>query len=127
VVGGAHLLVGASYAALEAIMRGVAVIGAGFWGYGPISDGNLFDAMKTNFGDSGGEWQMTPANFLTELRRLHSVWARGARSPELRQRHWRLDRLIADVHGIEVVAARIETIYEEVLRAPQGAWSPAVG
>jgi glycosyltransferase involved in cell wall biosynthesis len=126
VVGRAHLLVGASYAALEAIMQGVAVIGAGFWGCGPVSDANLFDTMKTNFGDSGGEWQMTPANFLAELQRLHTAWERGARSPELRQRYWRLDRLIADVHSIDAVAARIESIYEEVLRTPQGVWSPAV-
>ena len=49
-VSGAHVVVGASYAVLEAIMQGAAVVGAGFWGFGAVTADNLFDAMKTNFG-----------------------------------------------------------------------------
>src|SRR5262249_24236536 len=98
IVGNAHLVVGASYAALEAIMQGVAVVGAGFWGFGPVSAENLFDAMKTNFGDSGGGWPMSPENFLAEVRRLHQVWGGG--DAEARQQYWRLHPLIQGIHSI---------------------------
>lgn len=122
IVGEAHVVVGASYAALEAIMQGVAVIGAGFWGYGTIDEENLFDAMKPNFGDSGGDWEMSPGNFLAELQRLHGAWRSGPR-----ERYWRLDRLIEQVHSIEAVAGRIERIYRDVLAAPRPELSPALG
>jgi glycosyltransferase involved in cell wall biosynthesis len=111
IVGRAHLVVGASYCALEAIMQGVAVIGAGFWGYGIIDEDNLRDAMAWNFGDVGGQWEMTPENFHQALRHLYAAWTAGAG----RERHWRLDRLIEEDHSLENVAARIEAIYEDVL------------
>jgi glycosyltransferase involved in cell wall biosynthesis len=117
VVGRAHVVVGASYAALEAIMQGVAVIGAGFWGYGPVTAANLRDAMKTNFGDSGGDWPMTGENFLAALRELRAAWLAGEADPSARERFWRLDRLIASEHSIESVARRIEGIYADVLTA----------
>jgi glycosyltransferase involved in cell wall biosynthesis len=114
-VGNAHVVVGASYAVLEAMMQGAAVIGAGFWGYGPVDATNLFEAMKTNFGDSGGDWPMTPENFLAALRELRTAWE--SRSTEARERYWRLDRLLAPIHSVPVVAAAIEGIYREVVQA----------
>lgn len=119
IVGRAHVLVGASYCALEAIMQGVAVIGAGFWGYGIIDDQNLRDAMAWNFGDVGGPWEMTEEHFLGALRQLHAAW----NQPDGRTRYWRLDRLIEEDHALERVAARVEAIYEEVLglRSPAAA------
>lgn len=115
VIARAHVVVGASYCALEAIMQGVAVIGAGFWGYGPIDADNLREAMAWNFGDVGGGWEMTPENFLDALLRLHAAWRDGAG----RERYWRLDRLIREEHALERVAERIEAIYEAVLRGEQ--------
>lgn len=112
IIGKAHVLVGASYCSLEAIMQGVAVIGAGFWGYGIIDEDNLRDAMAWNFGDVGGKWEMSEGNMLAALHRLQAAW----KSPEERPRHWGLDRLIVEEHGLKQVAARIEGIYEEVLR-----------
>jgi glycosyltransferase involved in cell wall biosynthesis len=112
IVGRAHILVGASYCALEAIMQGVAVIGAGFWGYGIVTDENLRDAMKWNFGDVGGPWEMSTGSFLDALTALHGSWESGRE----RERYWRLDRLIEDDHSLDNVAARIEAIYEDVLR-----------
>jgi glycosyltransferase involved in cell wall biosynthesis len=112
IVGRAHVLVGASYCALEAIMQGVSVIGAGFWGYGIITDDNLRDAMKWNFGDVGGPWEMSEANFLQALLALHGAWG----SEQERERYWRLDRLIEEDHSLDNVAARIEAIYQDVLR-----------
>ncbi len=111
IVGNAHVLVGASYCALEAIMQGVAVVGAGFWGYGIIDDTNLRDAMAYNFGDVGGPWEMTTENFLRALRTLYAEWTENTR----REKHWRLDRLIEEDHSLDRVAQRLESIYEEVL------------
>lgn len=110
-VGQAHLLVGASYCALEAIMQGVAVVGAGFWGYGIIDAENLRDAMTWNFGDVGGEWEMSRGNFAAALRTLHEKWS----LPDQREQYWRLDRLIEEEHSLERVARRIEAIYLQVL------------
>jgi glycosyltransferase involved in cell wall biosynthesis len=112
IVGTAHVLVGASYCALEAIMQGVAVVGAGFWGYGLIDQENLRDAMAYNFGDVGGPWEMSEENFLAALGQLHSVWTSGTD----RERYWRLDRLIEEDHALERVAGRLESLYEDVLR-----------
>ena len=113
IVGAAHVLVGASYCALEAIMQGVAVIGAGFQGYGVIHEGNLRDAMAWNFGDVGpSQWDMTPENFRDALHQLHDTWTRNVE----RERYWRLDRLIQEDHALENVAARLEEIYASVLR-----------
>lgn len=122
IIGQAHVLVGASYCALEAIMQGVAVVGAGFWGYGPIDERNLRDAMAWNFGDVGGKWEMVSENFLEALQGLHAAWTRK----EGRERFWRLDRLIEEDHSLENVAARIEGIYQEVLRAEGAAARVAV-
>jgi glycosyltransferase involved in cell wall biosynthesis len=111
VIGRAHILVGASYCALEAIMQGVAVIGAGFWGYGIADAENLRDAMAWNFGDVGGEWEMSSPNFLAALLTLHDSWTARAD----RERYWRLDRLIEEEHGLDRVAERVEAIYRDVL------------
>ena len=118
IVGRAHVLVGASYCALEAIMQGVAVIGAGFWGYGTITRDNLLNAMRTNFGDTNmlGEtvtWEMTPENFLTELKRLRAAWTGDDETERLR--YWRLDEEIEHIHSIDAVAEHIESIYREAL------------
>jgi glycosyltransferase involved in cell wall biosynthesis len=116
VLGRAHVLVGASYCALEAIMQGVAVVGAGFWGYGPINQENLRDAMAWNFGDVGGTWEMSPPNFLEALHLLHAAWT----TERDRERYWRLDRLIHEDHALHKVAARIEAIYSDVLDGRSG-------
>lgn len=118
IIGRAHVLVGASYCALEAIMQGVAVVGAGFWGYGVIDQDNIRDAMAWNFGDVGGKWEMSRENFLTALQFLQTTWT----SKQDRDRYWRLDRIIEDDHSLANVAARIEAVYMDVLagRAPQG-------
>lgn len=112
IIGRAHVLVGASYCALEAIMQGVAVVGAGFWGYGIIDQDNIRDAMAWNFGDVGGKWEMTRENFLEALRFMQRAWTEGTD----RERYWRLDRIIEEDHSLENVAARLEAVYEEVLR-----------
>jgi len=107
----AHVLVGASYCALEAIMQGVAVIGAGFWGYGVVHADNLRDAMAWNFGDVGGEWEMTAASFETALSDLYRSWT----SETDRERYWCLHRLIEGEHSLDRVAERLEALYSEVL------------
>lgn len=117
----AHVMVGASYCALEAIMQGVAVVGAGFWGYGIIDQENLRDAMVWNFGDVGGPWEMTAENFHAALVRLHEAWTENRD----RARYWRLDRLIEEEHALERVAARIEEIYRSVLEEARGTVRPA--
>jgi hypothetical protein len=108
------VLFGASYCALEALMQGVAVVGAGFWGYGIIDQDNLRDAMAWNFGDVGpaDRWPMTADNFHEALTFMHRTWHENRE----RERYWRLDRLIEEDHSLDRVAARIEGIYEEVLR-----------
>ena len=113
------MMVGASYCALEAIMQGVAVIGAGFWGYGPIDQDNLRDAMVWNFGDVGGKWEMTADNFEEALTDMHAAWVENRD----RERYWRLDRLIEEDHALDRVAERLESIYHSVLqgRAPESA------
>lgn len=113
VVGQAHVVVGAGYAALEAIMQGRAVIGAGFNGFGVVDEENLLVARGANFGDTGGDWEVTAASFLAALRQLHDVWVAKAD----RERHWRLDRVLAPLHSIDVVAGQLEKIYQEVLGA----------
>jgi hypothetical protein len=120
------VLIGASYCALEAIMQGVAVVGAGFWGYGIIDQDNIRDAMAWNFGDVGGKWEMSVDNFHEALSFLHQTW----NADQDRARYWRLDRLIEDDHSLANVAARIEAVYEEVLRdsnatPERGVLSPA--
>jgi glycosyltransferase involved in cell wall biosynthesis len=118
IMGKAHIVIGASYCALESIMQGVAVVGAGFWGYGIIDQENLRDAMAWNFGDVGGTWEMTAENFLESMRFLHRAWTENRE----RERYWRLDRLIEDEHSLDNVAGRIEEIYRQVL---SGTTSPA--
>jgi GT2 family glycosyltransferase/glycosyltransferase involved in cell wall biosynthesis len=105
------IIVGAGYAALEAIMHGRAVIGAGFKGYGVVREANVHDAVECNFGDTVRRWEMTPENFLAALRELRAAWD----DPEERNKLWGLDRLLAPIHGIEAVAERLEGIYREVL------------
>jgi glycosyltransferase involved in cell wall biosynthesis len=119
VVSQAHVVIGAGYAALEALMQGIAVIGAGFRGWGPVVDDQALDAIKTNCGDSAGDWPTTTDNFLAALEQLHACWrGRGGRE---RERYWRLDRIIAPIHRVDAVAARLEDVYRQVLAAPRQA------
>jgi len=106
----AGVVVGAGYAALEALMQGRAVIGAGFHGYGAVTGENLLDAVQCNFGDSAARWESTPENFLEALRRLQAAW-----EGEERSRYWGLDRTLAPLHSAPAVAARLEAIYREAL------------
>jgi len=108
---GVGVVVGAGYAALEAIMQGRAVIGAGFKGYGLVTAEDVIQADQGNFGDTVGQWDMTAENFLTALRTLRQSWE----SAEGRERYWGLDRFLAPIHGIEGVAERLEAIYREVV------------
>ena len=110
---GVGVLVGAGYAALEALMQGRAVIGAGFKGYGPVAAGSVTEAVDCNFGDTVGQWQMTPENFRDALGSLWSAWE----TPASREEHWGLDRIAALQHGIPAAAERIEAIYREALAA----------
>jgi glycosyltransferase involved in cell wall biosynthesis len=110
-IAASHVLVGAGYASLEAVMQGVAVIGAGFWGFGVVDQDNFREAIGCNCGDVGGKWEMTPENFAAALETLHAAWTAGGS----RERHWRLDRFVAEEHAYDRVAARLETIYREVL------------
>ncbi|MBI3909335.1 MAG: glycosyltransferase family 4 protein [Armatimonadetes bacterium] len=107
----AGVLIGAGYAALEAVMQGRAVIGAGFKGYGVVTEANVLDAIECNFGDTVGRWEMSPANFREALGDVASGWG----TPETRTRFWALDRIVAPIHGIDGVAARLEEIYREVV------------
>ena len=117
IIGRAHVLFGASYCALEAIMQGVAVVGAGFWGYGIIDHENIRDAMKWNFGDVGGQWEMSADNFYDAMQFMHQTWQERTN----RDRYWRLDRVIEDDHSLANVAARIEAVYKEVLEGVRAA------
>jgi len=120
-VGSAHVVIGAGYCALEALMQGIAVIGAGFRGYGVITRENVLHAMKTNSGDSnfrpeGPPWEITAANFLAALRRLHAAWQSG--DEVQRRQYWRLDEELAPLHSVDAVCAHLEGIYSEVLGLP---------
>lgn len=107
------ILVGAGYAALEAVMQGRAVIGAGFKGFGALSGENVLEAVEANFGDTVGVDidDITPEWFLEALRRLRAAWEQ----PETRALYWGLDRVLAPIHSIDHVAGRLEAIYAEVL------------
>ncbi len=122
VVGNAHLVIGAGYAALEALMQGLAVIGAGFWGFGPISENNVHEAIMTNSGDSGGEWPMNVESFRHALEELHAGWTGGRR-----ERYWHLDRLIEAQHSIDAVARDAARLYEELLRGTRSAHARTPG
>ena len=110
----AGVVVGAGYAALEAVMQGRAVLGAGFNGYGVVDAENALDAVQSNFGDTIKRWEMTPDNFHIALCALRDAWE----EPAHRDRFWRLDRVVAPLHSIEAVAERLEGIYQEALAAP---------
>jgi glycosyltransferase involved in cell wall biosynthesis len=106
------IVVGAGYAALEALMCGRAVIGAGFLGFGPIDASNLAEADAGNFGDTVHRWDMTADNFLAALRSMRDRWE----DPSRRLEAWGLDRILAPIHAPACVAERLETLYLEVLR-----------
>lgn len=105
----AGVVIGAGYAALEAVMQGRAVIGAGFHGYGLVTEQNVFEAIDCNFGDTAHRWDMTPENFHTALRTLRAAWA----TPSTRAELWGLDRMVAEKHGVPAVVSRLEEIYAE--------------
>jgi glycosyltransferase involved in cell wall biosynthesis len=107
----AGVVIGAGYAALEAVMQGRAVIGAGFNGYGPVTAANVMDAIECNFGDTVSRWEMSSENFLAALQALQSAWD----APASRTEFWGLDRTVAPVHGVAAVAERLEEIYGEAL------------
>lgn len=110
-VRGAGVIIGAGYAALEAVMQGRAVIGAGFNGYGLVTESNVLDAIACNFGDTVHRWEMTPENFHEAFRTLWSAWNTPATRAEL----WGLDRVAAPLHAADAVAARLEAVYEEAI------------
>jgi glycosyltransferase involved in cell wall biosynthesis len=109
---GAGVLIGAGYSALEAVMQGRAVIGAGFHGYGLVTEQNVFEAIDCNFGDTAHRWDMTPDNFYSALRTLRGAWS----TPSTRAELWGLDRLVAKRHGVAAVVTQLEAIYEEAIR-----------
>jgi glycosyltransferase involved in cell wall biosynthesis len=112
----AGVVIGAGYAALEAVMQGRAVIGAGFNGFGLVTASNVLDALDCNFGDTVHRWNMTPENFLAALRTARDAW----KTPSTRMDLWELDRIVAPRHGIPAVAARLEQIYAEAIAVPAG-------
>ena len=75
-----------------------------------MTDQNVLHAVECNFGDTVGHWEMSPENFASALAEFQSVWD----SPD-RFRFWGLDRLAAPVHGIPVVAEKLEAVYREAL------------
>jgi len=110
------IVVGAGYAALEAVMEGRAVIGAGFKGFGLLTAENVIDSVECNFGDTVGKWEMTAPNFLEALTMLRAGWD----DPVARSQYWGLDRILAPIHSIDAVAARLEAIYAELLGPARG-------
>jgi glycosyltransferase involved in cell wall biosynthesis len=112
-LGGCGVVVGAGYAALEAVMQGRAVIGAGFHGFGPVHAANLTGALAANFGDTRGAWEMSPAGFAAALQTVRSAWT----TPSMRGEFWGLDRLAAPVHAVDAVVPALERVYRQVLGA----------
>ncbi len=106
------ILIGAGYAALEALMQGRAVVGAGFKGYGPIHADNVAHSATANFGDTAGSWEMSAANFHAVLEEIAAAWD----DPTQRNRYWYLDRVLAPIHSIPAVVTRLEEVYTDVLR-----------
>lgn len=105
------ILIGAGYAALEAVMQGRAVIGAGFNGYGPVTRENVLEAIECNFGDTVGKWEMTKENFHAALRDGRAAWE----LPDGREERWGLDRTAAPIHGIAAVAEELEAVYQQAI------------
>ena len=110
------VIIGAGYAALESLMRGRAVVGAGFHGFGPIERADLDAAVAANFGDTAHRWDMTGPAFAAAFRLLAAAWDSG----EGRSRFWSLDDGLAARHSIEAVAARFEATYYELLQYSGG-------
>jgi glycosyltransferase involved in cell wall biosynthesis len=109
---GAAVVIGGGYAALESLLQGKGIIGAGFLGFGAVTADNVRQADAVNFGDAGGEWEPTPEALLAALHELHA----GFTDPALRGRYYHLDRILGEEHSVERVVAEIERLYEAVIR-----------
>jgi glycosyltransferase involved in cell wall biosynthesis len=108
---GAALVVGGGYAALEGLIHGKMVLGAGFRGFGVVTAENVRQADAANFGDSAGEWKPTPEALLAALQELHA----GFSNLSQREHYCHLDRIVGAEHSTECVAGRLERIYQAVL------------
>jgi hypothetical protein len=107
----AALVIGGGYAAMESLIHGKAILGAGFLGFGIVHADNVRQARAANFGDSAGDWETTTEAFLAAFREIHA----GFRDPARRDHYCHLDRLIGEEHTIEAVSGHLEQIYQEVL------------
>jgi glycosyltransferase involved in cell wall biosynthesis len=107
----AALVIGGGYAAMESLIHGKAILGAGFLGFGIVHADNVREARAANFGDSAGDWKTSTEAFLAAFREIHA----GLNDPARRDHYCRLDRLIGEEHTIESVSADLEHIYREVL------------
>jgi phosphatidylinositol alpha-mannosyltransferase len=111
VLRGAALVIGGGYAALEGLIHGKMVLGAGFRGFGVVTADNVRQAVACNFGDSGGEWKPTAEALLAGLQELHAGFADPAR----REHYCGLDRIVGEEHTIQSVSGDLERIYQGVL------------
>jgi hypothetical protein len=122
---GAAVVIGGGYAALESLIQGKGILGAGFWGFGVVTAENVREAVADNFGDAAGDagerWEPTSDAILEALRELHA----GLVDPSRRERYYHLDRIVGEEHSVERVSADLERIYSEVL-AERGAKRPCV-
>jgi hypothetical protein len=110
---GAVLVIGGGYAALESLIHGKAILGAGFLGFGVVNADNIRRAIAANFGDSAGGWEPSTEAFLAAFREIHA----GFTDPARRDDYCRLDRIVGEEHTIERVSGHLEQIYQEVLCA----------
>src|SRR5207247_461465 len=111
VLRGAALVIGGGYAALEGLMHGKMVLGAGFRGFGVVTAENVRQADGSNFGDSAGEWKPTPEALLAALQELHA----GFSDLSQREHYCHLDRIVGAEHSTECIAGRLDRIYQAVL------------
>lgn len=107
-LGGADVVAGSGYVALEAIERGAAVIGLGFAGcFGAVHPGNLADALRVNFGDQTfGPIVESPDALPSALRRASDALTSGE-AAEVRA-------LVARTCSEQAVAPQITEFFERV-------------
>lgn len=106
----AALVIGGGYAAMESLIHGKAILGAGFLGFGIVNADNVREARAANFGDSAGDWETSTEGFLAAFREIHV----GLNDPTRREHYCHLDRIIGAEHTIESVSSHLERIYQEV-------------
>jgi hypothetical protein len=111
VLRGAALVIGGGYAAMESLIQGKAILGAGFRGFGVVTAQNVREAIAANFGDSAGDWEPTAEALLAGFREVHAGFA----DPSRREEYCHLDRIVGEEHTIERVSGHLERIYRSVL------------